>query len=58
MLQLGSIEWIRDFNENVDKYVIRNKNHEMYLQRLTKLALNAFDDKPKHLNKIESEPWS
>ena len=35
----------KDFFENFNTYVIRNKNHEMYIQRTNKLALNAFDDK-------------
>ena len=26
-----------DFNENVDNHVIRNRSHEMYLQKVNKI---------------------
>ena len=39
----------KKFNATIDNYGIRNKGHEMYLQRVNKLALNVFDDKRKCL---------
>ena len=61
-----SVKWLKwdpssggkDFNESVDKYVIGKESHELYLQRISKIALNAFDDKRKRFNIIKNVPWS
>ena len=57
-LKWGLQEGENDFNENVDNYLIRNRNHGIFSQKLGKPSLNAFDDKQKHTNNIESKPWS
>ena len=48
-------------NETYDKtckqFCIRNHDHDMYLQQITKKSLNPFDDKRKYINNIESTPW-
>ena len=38
--------------------MLLEKSHEMFLQKVNKLAFNVFDDKRKYLNSIENEPWS
>ena len=40
----------KNVDENIDGYLIRNKGHEMYIEKTDKLALNAFDDKRKFFN--------
>ena len=45
------------YQKECDKYLIRSLNHEMFLQKVTKLSLSSFDEKRKYINKIESIPW-
>ena len=33
-------------------------NHEMYLQRVLKSTLCAFDEKQNYINNIENKPWN
>ena len=47
-----------DYQKECDNYVIRSINHEMFLQKVTKNSLSAFDEKRCYLNNIESIPWS
>ena len=47
-----------EYQKECDNYVIRSINHEMYLQKVTKNSLSAFDEKRCYLNNIESIPWS
>ena len=43
------------FDKNSDKYAIRTKNNELYLQNI---ALKAFgDDKRNFLRNIKNEQW-
>ena len=37
--------------------MIRSKDHEMFLQKVTKNSLSAFDEKRCCLSNIESIPW-
>ena len=48
----------KNFDENGDNYFIRNRNHEIYFQKVDNLALNAFDDERRYLNNIGSESWA
>ena len=48
-------------NETYDKtckqFCIRNHDHGMYLQQITKKSLNPFDDKREYINETENRPW-
>ena len=57
MVEWETIKRKKDFNGNVAHYVFRNKNHEMALRRVNKLALKTCDEKRKTLNNIKSLPW-
>ena len=46
-----------DYKKECDNYVIRSINHDMYLQKVTKNSLSAFDEKRCYKNNIESEPY-
>ena len=48
----------KDYQKECDNYVIRSINHDIYLQKVTKNSLSAFDEKRCYLNNIESIPWS
>ena len=48
----------KEYQKKCDNYVIRSINHDMYMQKVTKNSLSAFDEKRKYINKIESEPWN
>ena len=45
------------YDKTCKQFCIRNHNHCMYLQQLTKKSLNPFDDKRCYINNIESTPW-
>ena len=36
---------------------MRSINHDMFLQKVEKKTLNAFDEKRKYINETESIPW-
>ena len=46
-----------DYQKECENFVIRSINHEMYMQKVTKNSLSAFDEKRKYINNIESIPW-
>ena len=46
-----------DYKKECDNFVIRALNHDIYLQKVTKNSLSAFDEKRKYINNIESIPW-
>ena len=46
-----------EYQKECENYVIRSLNHEMYMQKVTKNSLSAFDEKRKYINNIESIPW-
>ena len=46
-----------DHKKECDNYVIRSLNHDMFLQKVTKNSLSAFDEKRCYLRNIESIPW-
>ena len=46
-----------NYQKECENYIIRSVNHEMYMQKVTKNSLSAFDEKRKYINNIESEPW-
>ena len=46
-----------DYKKECENYIIKSMNHEMYLQKVTKNSLSAFDEKRCYLNNIESIPW-
>ena len=39
-----------------EKYMIRSKNHDMFLQKVFESTLSAFDEKRRCSNEIESTP--
>ena len=45
------------YQKECENFVIRALNHEMYMQKVTKNSLSAFDEKRKYINNIESIPW-
>ena len=45
------------YNQTCTQYCIRNHDHGMYLQQITKKSLSVFDDKRKYINNIQSMPW-
>ena len=47
-----------DYKKECDNYVIRSINHNMYLQRVSKNSLSAFDEKRCYIDNIHSIPWS
>ena len=46
-----------EYKKECDNFVIRALNHEIYMQKVTKNSLSAFDEKRKYINNIESIPW-
>ena len=38
-------------------YFRRTEDHEIYLGKINKLAINSFDDNRYFINKVESFPW-
>ena len=46
-----------DYQKECDNFVIRALNHEIYMQKVTKNSLSAFDEKRKYINNIENVPW-
>ena len=42
------------FQGKNDKFVLQDKNDDLHLQKKNKLTLNAFDDKRKNINNIET----
>ena len=44
-------------NKTCKQFCIRNHDHAMYLQQITKKSLSPFDDKRKYINNIQSIPW-
>ena len=46
-----------DYKKECDNFVIRALNHEIYMQKVTKNSLSAFDEKRKYINNIEGIPW-
>ena len=47
----------KNIKKYVDNYLLRSEDHEVYLGKNNKLALNSIDDKRKYINKIESVLW-
>ena len=47
----------QSYNQTCTQYCIRNHDHGMYLQQITKKSLSPFDDKRKYINNIQSTPW-
>ena len=47
-----------NYQKECDNFVIRALNHEMFMQKITKNSLSAFDEKRCYLNNIESIPWN
>ena len=45
------------YNETCTQFCIRNRDHGMYLQQITKKSLSPFDDKRKYINNIVNVPW-
>ena len=45
-----------EYTKEVSQKTLRSINHDFYMQKLTKKFLSPFDDKRKHLYKIESVP--
>ena len=48
----------KEYQKTCDNYLIRSNNHNMYLQKVEKKSLSAFDEKRKYVNAIESLPWN
>ena len=46
-----------DYQRECENFVIRSIDHDMFLQKVTKNSLSAFDEKRCYLNNIESIPW-
>ena len=46
------------FSPSFDNYTIKATKHEIYLQKVCKFTLSAFDEKRKILNEIGSIPWN
>ena len=46
-----------EFQKECNNFIIRSLNHDMFLQKVTKNSLSAFDEKRCYLNNIESIPW-
>ena len=46
-----------DYQRECENFVIRSIDHNMFLQKVTKNSLSAFDEKRCYLNNIESIPW-
>ena len=47
----------QNYNVTCTQFCIRNHDHSMYLQQITKKSLSPFDDKRKYINNIVSTPW-
>ena len=47
-----------DYKKECDNFVIRALNHEIYMQKITKNSLSAFDEKRKYINDIQNIPWN
>ena len=45
------------YNKTCTQFCIRNHDHNMFLQQITKKSLSPFDDKRKYINNIQSIPW-
>ena len=45
------------YNQTCKHFCIRNHDHNMYLQQITKKSLSPFDDIRKYINNIQSMPW-
>ena len=45
-----------DYQKECENFVIRSLNHEMFLQKVTKNSLSAFDEKRCYLNNIRKHP--
>ena len=45
------------YNKTCKQFCIRNHDHNMFLQQITKKSLSPFDDKRKYINNIQSIPW-
>ena len=48
----------KDERKYLVNYHIQNQNHEMYLGACNDLDWNSFDNKRKHINNSESNPWT
>ena len=46
-----------DYQRECENFVIRSIDHDMFLQKVTKNSLSAFDEKRCYLNNIVSIPW-
>ena len=46
-----------DYRREDENYVIRSIDHDLLLQKVTKISLSASDEKRCYLNHIESIPW-
>ena len=46
-----------NYQKEYENYIIRSIIHEIYMQKVTKNSLSAFDEKRKYINNIESIPW-
>ena len=63
--QVKNIKFEEDYNclfgneyqKECENYLSRSVNHEMYMQKIIKNCLSAFDEKRCYLNNIESTPW-
>ena len=46
-----------DYRRECENFIIKSINHDMFLQKVTKSSLSAFDEKLCYLNNIESISW-
>ena len=47
-----------EFNDKCNNYLLRSIKHNMFLQKVEKKSLNAFDEKRCYLTSTESIPWN
>ena len=46
-----------DYKKECENYIIKSMNHDMFLQKVTKNCLSAFDEKRLYINNIVNIPW-
>ena len=47
-----------EYEKECDNYIIRSRNHEMYLQEVKKSTISVFDHKRCYIKETESKPWN
>ena len=47
-----------NYRKECENFIIKSMNHDMFLQKVTKNSLSAFEEKRCYLNETESLPWN